>query len=261
MRSSNYGALDTRVESGSRSGYAESCRRSLRVVNETEEASAREPLVQNRTTSLPTDIFSDGDETPRTKVKRMKKRRFRKRKQRPGETSKEERKRFSSMKFVAPPYVFPAWDEMSATQQEDEEHRRSSVGKSLAKLPEDEGNDLDGSTGGKEKVPLPPLTKRQIFTIIMLATVNFCSTVVVSCIAPFFPAEVCFQPCYIGGCSTISRGVRGRADYIYVEHISTLSTNNVVYLFFNPEKLGPLISTFLGICDVCTPFGTEAPSN
>ncbi len=231
MMSNSYGALDTRVESGSRSGYAESCGRSLQVVNETEEASASEPLLQNRTTSLPTVIFSDSDETPRTKVKRMKKRRFRKRKQRPGDTSKEERKRFSSMKFVAPPYVFPAWDEMSAIQQEDEEHRRSSVGKSLAKLPEDEGNDLDGSiTGGKEKVPLPPLTKRQIFTVIMLATVNLCSTVVISCIAPFFPAEVCLQPFYIGGggCSTISRGVRGREDYIYMEHISTLSTNNVV---------------------------------
>ncbi len=200
MKSSSYGALDTRVESGSRSGYAESCHRSLRVVNETEEASAREPLDQNRTTSLPTVIFSDGDETPRTKVKRMKKRRFRNRKQTWahhgdfGDTTEvPERRRFSTMMFVAPPYVFPAWDEMSAVQHEDEEHRRSSVGKSLTQLPEDEGKDLDGSTGEKGKVPLPPLTKKQIFTIFMLAFVNFCSTVVFSCIAPFFPAEVCFR--------------------------------------------------------------------
>uniref|UniRef100_A0A914X3P0 Major facilitator superfamily (MFS) profile domain-containing protein n=1 Tax=Plectus sambesii TaxID=2011161 RepID=A0A914X3P0_9BILA len=44
----------------------------------------------------------------------------------------------------------------------------------------------DGASGN---VKLAPFTKRQLLTVIMLSFANFCSTVVFSCIAPFFPDE------------------------------------------------------------------------
>lgn len=45
-----------------------------------------------------------------------------------------------------------------------------------------------GGDSSDEK--LPPFTKRQLLTVVMLSFANFCSTVVFSCIAPFFPDEV-----------------------------------------------------------------------
>ena len=91
------------------------------------------------------------------------------------------------------PFLFPAPNEMAAYQM-DEEERNSHFPPPQPIHERDEsrsqstGSDADAEKAD-ETPALPPLTKRQITTICMLALANFASTVVFSCIAPFFPAE------------------------------------------------------------------------